>query len=244
MDGSLHQLVQDVTTVGGGTGDTTGFTHLTFFGPRQRLRIKTSEYSDFWTRYCEIVADDQNKDRVDRKFSLAEIPENMVPVLANCILRFPSADSPYNDPYGEDFIMGVVSCYQQAIQDSLIISEERTELVCCVLEPEVDYVDNNELIVQFKLQFPYCRTEEGVQKRLIRPKVLQNLRQMNLFARLPEQPSNDWEMIIDPMIPSDPWPLYRSTSDTAHPKLSLTHIYWKIEPEHIESGEGPEIELE
>ena len=206
MDVSLHQLIRDVMTTGDVTGESS-HTHHSFYGPRQRLSLKTSDYSAFWTQFCEIVSNDQTKHREGRKFSLAEVPTNLAPVLAICTLRFRATDASFHDPYNDDFLLGVVYCYQQAINDVLIISERRTELVCCVLEADIDYVENDDIIVQFKLQFPYCRTEASVQKRLIRPAVLQYLRQMNLFSRMNEQPINDWEVIIDPMTPSDPWPL-------------------------------------
>jgi Megaviricetes DNA primase len=246
MNSSLRKIIHDVMI----TDADSNYTHHSFYGPQQRLRLKMTEYGNFWNQYCDLVSDHSDD---CSNLSLGETTGETPPVLARFTLEFSgidynhdSASSVSFSPYGEDFIMSIVSCYQQAIVDNLELSETRTELICCVLEPEEDCVIGEKLIVTFNLQFPYCRTDAKFQKRVLMPTIIKYFRQMNVMKMLEEQPDNDWEKIVDSDVYTEPWPLYRGTTNPKRPPLSLTHIYGFITQEHIDSAkyeDGPELEL-
>lgn len=212
------------------------YTHVSYYGPKAKWNIKSNELADFWKKYCDLVYDKNGN------FCLGERPQDYMPVLSRLTLRF--HDNNGEDPYGDDFVMSVVYCYQQAMMEILQISDDGFELICCVLEQDVQYVENNDLVYQIVLQFPYCRTDIPVQTKLIRPRVIQLLRMDNVVSRLSQQPINDWENILDPLVPQEPWPLYASKINSDYPPLVLNKIYKLIDIEHIESSKGPEIELQ
>ena len=85
MDGTLHQIIQDDMLSGDNVGEL-GATHHSYYGPRQRLRLKPSSYSDFWKRFCELVADNERSEK--QKLSLAEVPSDITPVLGSFSFRF------------------------------------------------------------------------------------------------------------------------------------------------------------
>lgn len=245
MNNNLRRLISDVMV----SDEDSNYTHHSYFGPQQRLRLKIGEQAVFWRTYCDIVSDINLS---HKGMSLAEVIGENCPVIINFNLLFSglddteSAASNIFNFYKEDFIMSVVSCYQQSMIDNLELSESRTEIICCVLEPEENYSIEGQIRVSFKLQFPYCRTDTKFQNRILRPSVIKYLRQMNVMKLLEEQPDNDWEEILDKDSSINPWPMYRGTPDPRFPTYELTHIYGFITKEHIENPEeeGPEIELE
>jgi len=231
MDGTLLDLIRNSRAQDGAT-----YTHVSLYGPNEKWNIKSNELYNFWKKYCLLV------NEKDGRYCLAEKSQDYMPILSKCTLRFQIERNLF-EAYGEDFILSVVYCYQQAMLNLLQISIKGHELVCCVLEPDVDYYEDNIIVCQFALQFPYCRTETLFQTRVFRQYVIQLLRHENVMAKLPHQPINDWETIIDPLVPQEPWLMYKSTDHPNHPPLLLSHIYGKVEREHIETVNGPELEL-
>ena len=237
MEPELYDLIRNSKSEDGGE-----YTHVSFYGPQMKLYLKSNEQSGFWQKYCDL-ADSSNV--IDKQPNLGlcigEKPQNYMPVVVRATLKFQNDEN--FQQYDDDFILAVVFCYQQVIAEICKIDERGTQLLCCVLgTDEISYVDSY-CICNFALQFPYCKTELILQSRAIRPRVIQLLRSGNVFARLPHQPVNDWETILDPLVTQEPWPLYRSTSNPAMHELTLMRIYGKVEQEHIDAGEGPEVEL-
>lgn len=255
MNSALRSLINDVMIPDSNDKSDISYTHHTYFSPRQRLRLNTSEYEKFWTGYCDIVSDSKD-DYVN--LSLAEITGDTPPMVLDFKLRFPESVSSSGDlddsndevtfsPCGEAFILSIVSACQQTILDNLKISVAQHELICCVMEPEYNCKIRDEILVSFKLQFPYCRTSIRTQNRTMRTSIIKYLRQMNVIKLLDEQPVNNWEDIIDKSVPENPWPLYRGITDPKYQSHSLTHIYGIITQDHIENydkDDDPEIELE
>lgn len=217
--------------------NTTEFTHLTTYGPNSKWSIPDANCESFWRSYCDLV--DKKK---DAKLCLAEMPRKHMPIMAEFTLKFhPNENNP--ETYGYDFLLSVVYCYQQAILRVLQISEKAPELVCCVLDSD-EYTEDNLLISRFKLHFPYCKTESTIQSRLIRPLVLQLLRTENVISRLPQQPVNNWETIIDPYTVENPTMMYGSSVRSDVPSFKLEYIFHRIEQENIDLAQANMLELE
>ena len=53
MNQSLRKIIHDVMIADAESN----YTHHSFFGPRQRLRLKMTEYGNFWNQYCNLVSD-------------------------------------------------------------------------------------------------------------------------------------------------------------------------------------------
>lgn len=213
------------------------FTHITTYGStNSKWCISDANCESFWRSYCALI------NEKDGNFCLAEIPKKHVPIVADFTLKF----HPLNDndgTYGYDFLLSVVYCFQQAILRSMQISESGVELICCVLESE-EYMEDNLLVSRFKLHFPYCKTLATVQTRLLRPLILQILRTENVISRLPQEPINNWETIIDPLTPEKPFIMYGSSVSPNLPKLKLEYIFARIEQEHIDTSQAQLVELD
>lgn len=258
MDGELLNLLQSTKSTDnldnqGGTGlfgrgqTNNTYTHLTYWGPHQRWTIRSGKMAIFWQRYCELV-----HERPEGQYSLAERPFETMPVIVEGTLKFQIEDpsSPIHEAYGPDFILAVVACYQQAIEEIMALSEQRIELICCVIESDQMWEDNGtaggETVMahQFRLQFPYCKTDVGIQNQTIRARAIQLLRHNNVVSRLPQQPINDWETILNPMVVQEPVVMYGSKCQANRPNMSLTYILNLVGEDHINSGLAPELPLE
>ena len=211
-------------------------THVTLYGPSAKWSIPDSNYASFWRSYCNLV-----EDKEIENLCLAEIPKQHVPIMAEFMLKFHPLNKP-GETYGNEFILSVVYCFQQAILRVLQISDSAMELICTVLDSD-EYMEDNLVISRFKLQFPYCKTLPAVQTRTLRPLVLQMLRTENVISRLPQQPVNDWEAIIDPLTVEKPILLYGSSALPNIPKLKLEHIYTRIEQADIDNDRCELLEL-
>jgi phage/plasmid-associated DNA primase len=224
--------------------NTTEFTHITSYGPASKWCIPDTKCKSFWIEYCSLIDDyEVRKSEAAKKgevinesnFCLAEIPKKHVPIMAEFTLHFHPLGG-NAETYATDFILSVAYCYQQAMLELLNISESAIELYCCVLEAS-EYMDDNVIVSKFKLQFPYCKTLASFQSRVLRPLAIRMLRAENVIGRLPQEPINTWETIIDPMSAEKPCMLYGSSEAPRTPKLQLEYIFHRVEADKIDSNE-------
>ena len=256
MDPELYALIQatkaEPQTAGvsfGRSTQTDSYTHMTMWGPHHRWTIRPDQMATFWRRYCELVDEGRPIVGAPVGWSMAERPQEQMPVICEGMLRFQSFD--IHEAYGNDFILAVISCYQAAMNELLQITDSNIELICCVLESERMWEEpadpkNNEpatMAHQFRLQFPYCKTSVVIQNQILRPRVIQLLRERNVIARLPQQPINDWDTIINPRAITEPLTMYRSTAVQNRPRMEFRYIYGPISEEEIELGSAPTQEL-
>jgi phage/plasmid-associated DNA primase len=256
MDPELYSLIQatkaDPQTSGlsfGRAPPADTHTHMSMWGPCHRWTIRSDQMSTFWSRYCEIVDETRTLTVGQGNWSLAERPQEQMPIICESILRFQNAD--IHEAYGNDFILAVIACYQTAMLELLQITESSVEFICCVLESVQMWEEPADpktgepatMAHQFRLQFPYCKTSAVVQSQIIRPRAIQLLREQNVISRLPQQPINDWEAIINAKVAVEPLTLYRSTSASNRPRMEFRYIYGPILEEHIEAGSAPVLEL-
>jgi phage/plasmid-associated DNA primase len=230
MDVALHDILRKCSNE-----DSKEYTHVTTFGPAGKWCINDGAYESFWKKYCEIAEDPGNN---KKKLCLAEVQRKHMPIIADLNLKFHPLKSEINEdmePYEEDFILSIVYCYQQIIKETLKVSESGIELICCVLKAET-ILEDNLIVCRIRLQFPYCKTVAQIQNRLIRPLVLQMIRQINVVSRLFSQPVNEWEDIIDPLSVEKPVIMYGSSSTPNSPKLVLEYILHETSKEDIENN--------
>ena len=232
METTLHDLLRASSN-----SDSKEYTHKTLFGPCKNWSLNDNSYTEFWEKYCEIA---ESPEENQKKLGLAEIPRKHMPVIADLTLKF----HPLNgiEPYDEDFILAIVYCYQQVIKETLNISEEGPELICCVLKSDT-FMEDNLLVCKIRLQFPYCKTVGKIQNRLIRPLVLQMFRTSNVISRLESQPVNEWEDIVDPLSVEKPVVMYGSSINANTPKLVLEYIFPKVLKSDIDDCKTSVLDL-
>ena len=223
--------------------ETPEYTHFTMFGDRRRQMIDPTKLAEFWNGYCSLVHKGYGN------FCLAERPTDVMPIIIDFVFKF-HYDSPRGatEPletiklWDEVFILGIVYSCQQAIRETLNIRGD-DDLLCVVLVLEKNWIHDDTLSTQIRIQFPYCKTDVTFQTRLIRPTMIQLLRAGNYLSRLAIHPMTDWDNIIDPLTLQEPILMYKSTMLPNRPKLIFEHLYGRVTSEHIESGASPAMEL-
>ncbi len=194
--------------------------HVTLFGPYQLWDIPDQYQSVFWPEYCRIVSDNSNRNI--KNICLAETPKPKMPIIVDLCFKF--NHNPEIDEYCNNvFLMYLVYCYQRIIAETVTISPDAVELICCVLEADKCEEDGMD-VCRVRLQFPYCKTKAEVQNRLIRPLVLQMIRNENVIGKLPCQPVNDWDNIIDSLVVEKPVTMYGSISAPKGMRMYLNYI--------------------
>lgn len=245
MDNELRDLLRSVAC--DGHGDT--HSHISWYGPNAAWTIPLYSQNTFWMGYCDLVSKwmcGEGKESTHNPISdlcLAEKPTEIMPVITKFTFRFLS-DPGDNDwePYTDDFLLWLCHIYQSTLNEVCdMTSENGLEFICAVLESsdhwyEEDANKQRQIVMEIRLQFPYCRVDVGVQNRIIRPHVIQKLRNNGILSKLTHTPIGDWETIISPSIVNDPVTMYGSTEVSKRPKLKLTHIWELITDEMMENG--------
>lgn len=238
MDASLLELLR------GSQSEDGTYTHISFYGPSLKWNIRSHDLPNFWKTYCKLISSK------DGRYCLAEKAQEILPVVVRGTFQFSEVDSESFVPYQDDFLLALVYCFQQAMIELLDI-DTPGKLICCVLESRkawmtsanaVSASTNPQVCYTWALQFPFLRIEANFQKNVLRPRVIQLLRQHKVLDRLSEHPDNtQWDTVLDPLIPGDPWPMYGSTRTPTESKLDLTHIYPKLNPPDEEQDNEPEL---
>lgn len=242
MNKELSDLLNSITiggeaSLGGDPG--VHFTHVTVFPPSQRWLIRPHKIGNFWSKYSELV------NRGESNLCVAEVNGPILPLIANFKLCFDSVDDPEETMYDERFLLTLVACFQQVIMETLQVSDEKKELLCCVLETtsswiEINFDESRVLCRSIGLHFPFCRIEAPVASQMIFPRVISLFRQKNVIGLLPSQPCNDWEKIMDLDVMMKPILMYGSVNHPTEQIKTLSYIYGIIERDHIDGLTEPD----
>ena len=81
--------------------------HFSFFTPRRGFKLESSNYEDFWLKYCQEV-DDLILNKHKRKLRIGEKIDTHIPVMANCVLTFKYNDN-IEDYNLEPFILLLIN---------------------------------------------------------------------------------------------------------------------------------------
>lgn len=243
MDIQPNDLLRDLLRDVANKSNENEYTHLTMYDPRQRWMIPAQNITSFWQKYCGLINENPNV-----TFSLAERANSNMPLIVDITLRFLADNSENWEPYDDHFLHVLVHCYQECIIKNFHISETKIELICCVLESEHPWEEEDDninslgerrkyLIFKIRLQFPYCRIDASVQKRVIFPQAIQLLRNKNPMGILNHQPIGDLEQIIN-VIGNNPVTLYGSETIPNHPRTILSRIWGYISEDACEGHEN------
>lgn len=236
MNKDLSDLLNSIT-IGGETslgGDQGGnFTHVTVFPPIQRWLIRPHKIGNFWSKYSELV------NRGENNLCVAEVNGSILPLIANFKFCFDSVDDSDETMYDDKFLLTLISCVQTVILETLQVSDEKKELLCCVLETSSSWIEINIdesriLCRSIGLHFPFCRIEAVVASQLIFPRLISIFRQRNVIGLLPSQPCYDWEKIMDLDVLMKPVLMYGSVNHPGEQIKTLSSIYGIIERDHVD----------
>lgn len=216
-------------------GNQAQYTHISLLNPQERYSIQDEFLADFYTFICQLVADGGSH-------CLAEAVPDRIPLIVNVNLLYPD-ESPPDQPYSTRFVEAVIKAYQDAIEESLTVSEENPmELICFCCEHEagddgIDYLEVNSIVngqskisrsYRFKLYFPYCRTRRSIFVDTIQPNVMNKMRQQKCLDYLEQHPENTWEQILR-ILGDEPIMMYGGALKTNDFPLTLTKCYQAID---------------
>lgn len=253
MDPELRDLLRLVAT----DNSNDSYTHVTLYGTHARWAIPHHNQTDFWNGYCDLV-DKKNNGRdglppqPHSNMCLAERPQEVMPLIAKLTFKFQVDDSDANndnnwEPYDDEFLQHLSHTYQTVLSEYFnIMTDTKMELVILVLESTNHWYEEDRdtghrfLVMDLRLQFPYGKVDAGMQSRLIRPRVIQSLRNNNVLSKMQRQPVGDWEQIISSNTVNEPIVMYGSSEFSGRPKLELTHIWQHITTDMLDSGIQPE----
>lgn len=217
-------------------------THILTFPYQQYLAIDRSKMGNFWESYCQIAYND-NKGKYNHQLALAEINQGDMPVISLITLKFNTENILMESSISGLFVAELVYAWQQAILDKLNISSEKIELTCIVLESEEWWYEKNFAFLQYRIQFPLCRTSVTTISS-IREKAISILSRRKAMQHLPVTPEGDWKTIIDSIVHLEPLLLFRGTRGGSSKKLSFLNIYDVITEDNLEKEECPILPLE
>lgn len=247
MEPRLRNLLREVNT----EDPSVAHTHVSFYNPCGRWSIQSHNQTKFWNDYCAMVYErktDPNTE-IGQTICIAEKPADVMPVISKMTFKFQiDSESEQDDrwePFGDDFLYHVVNIYQTVLLDNFRVNlEYYTELSAIILESETHWIEKGNdgstyLVMQVRIHFPYAKVESSLQNRIIRPRVIQLLRNYNVMSRMQRQPIGDWEQIICPNVVNEPHPLYGCNDTPNQPMLEVTHIWQHIEREALEQDLVP-----
>jgi phage/plasmid-associated DNA primase len=144
-------------------------------------------------------------------------------------------------PFNEQFICEVIECINRVLDAQLTISEDKNELVCCVLQSRKvvnDFDTPDEVKYTLRLHYPFCRTKVSTQKQILREFIYKELHARG--PTLDQSALGDWKDRYDSSIPSSYVPLFGSKRKANDELLELTYIFGTEKDEY---GLLKELEL-
>jgi len=184
-----------------------------------------------WSEYCNLVSEIP-----DSNICLAERSQEVMPLLIKFTFRYNFIDENQRF-YDNKFLQWICYYCQQVLNENYDINDFQLESTVAILESITHWVENNEetgersILNEIRLQFPYAKIHDTEQYRIIRPRLIQLLRNNNVISKMTTQPLNEWEQIISSTLVNKPVVMYGSSESMSKPKLRLTHIWSQITQE-------------
>jgi P4 family phage/plasmid primase-like protien len=218
------------------------FTHTSMGRGARKYYIDDEHLGEFYNLYNNILRD-------GGRMSLLEKPQDTIPLIVDVDLR---SRVKQNRLYTQEIIKNVIKIYQEIIEDIALDPSEKT-FYCCVLEKDNSSVDNNGRTKDgFHLHFPFFVTEEWVQNKYIRNRVIEAVVERKIFKQMNlDEPAT---RIFDSSIPRNCWFLYGGVkwpSNKNSLPWKLTKIYDKemdkLKPKNvfksIKNDDGTKIKI-
>lgn len=242
MDPELRELLARVSS---NTSDGT-YTHSTFFGNSARWNIENNNNKVFWETYCHLAHRTMTDEtRYHDPICLAEKPTKEMPLIVDFEFKFHDDDSDF-EPYDDNLIGWLCHLYQKVLSENFQLKDGTNflEETVVILESKTHWEEttqgsqegsNKILCMNLRLHFPYARINIDLQNNLIRPKIIQLLRNNNIRSKLYREPIGDWESIIRIININTPIMMYGSCDSPGKPKLELQSIWPHISEEMLDS---------
>jgi len=228
MDSLLQNLLNYVADKNTSKTKTYGLTDINAHATNLWCFKDHGKQTEFWVRYCDMVQKQNMDSTKSYNYYLGEISDESAFIVKLDFRFLDSEDVRHTEgPFDDEFICEVIKCVNRVLETHLMISEDKKELICCVLQSrrvveDIDYDRNNEVNYTLQLQYPYCRTKVSVQKQLFRDLIIKELVIKNPSLK---PCHGDWKQRYDASVPSSYVPLFGSKKRAMDEVLELTNIY-------------------
>jgi phage/plasmid-associated DNA primase len=224
-----------------GCENTENFNFVSQYGPDKHWNI--NNLSDFWFDYCSKVYE-KNLKGIVYKSSIAERVQEYMPIVVKMDLKFSNEKKmPEGGYYSDKFILDVIRCFQETIEEHIEISPTKYELYCVVLDNKEPVLIDKYLKLSVQLHFPLCKLESSLYANLILPSAVEKMKSSVVLTKLNQFPLNDYNDIFDFGSCSRSMTLYGSTRTPQDQKLYRNQIYNIITQQHVDAESGPTISL-
>lgn len=235
LSNKLSDLLSEVTI----SGDNGNWTHLTDSGSPHKWCINSNKLEKFWTEYCAL-----NHNKSEDLF-LHERCTDSMPVIAIFHFAFHVDEKHEIEEFFSDkAIYALIYCFQKSILDlyqpPATISEEDDFIVCAVRESEQWLVDKR-MNIKLMLQFPHVRIPASQQMTILRPRVLELIKQCNIKRFMTREPEDPWETIFINTSVVEPVPMIGSRRARDGKCMMFKFLVGKINETHFDESEADEV---
>lgn len=177
------------------------------------VTIRDTKIEDFWVDYCNFL----HIKKPDEWYTLGEVLHGSSCLAIDGIVRF------NENLYGEEiipdeFLGKIVDAYQEVIKEKLQVPDMGHQLNCITLKSQ-DF--NDETSQAFGIRFPFCRLNPQYHKKVIRPAVLEKLKEQNILKSFDKEPESKWDEMLDENTIEQPLPLYGASRTSKIPPLEI-----------------------
>lgn len=190
------------------------YTHTSKIKPMRKYYIIGEKLEEYYDIYNQVVDE-------GGIVGITEKCAPVVPLIVDIDFRTP-LDNGLKRYYKPKHLQGIVQAYQEVIEE---IAENPTEKTyyCCLLEKTKPTSYQGRCKDGFHLHFPHFHTEQWVQKDIIRPRVIEKVRERKILDDIPIL--EKLEKVFDKNVPGVTWLMYGSRKDPKSEPYVLSKIY-------------------
>ena len=233
MDSSLQNLLNFVADKKTSKTKSYGLTDMN--APSNLWVFKDdNKQATFWIKYCDMVQNQKYDSSKSYNYFLGEVSEESA-FIVELIFRFMDSEKIRHEdgPFNEEFICDIIGCINRILETHLVISEDKKELICCVLQSKKvmnDILTPDEVKYTLRLHYPLCRTKVSTQKQVLRDLIIKELHARG--PTLDQSALGDWKDRYDSSIPTSYVPLFGSKRKAMDELLELTYIFGSEKDEY------------
>ena len=170
----IEQILRTTTQDTGLNGE---FDIISMFSPRQRLKI--TDHAEFWRQLCEATSVAFGED--NGCFPLAQKQRDVCPLIIDIK---PMLVGEVYTPWQTGFLESICHAFQEAILATFQLDSGNAAQLICAVSTSAPWVerDGQDTITysHARIHFPYCVSAIDIQRRLVFPRAMEILKELNV----------------------------------------------------------------
>jgi phage/plasmid-associated DNA primase len=225
LDATLQNLLNIVAKKNTSKSKTYGLTDMIVPNNLWCFHDDTKQ-SLFWSEYCKLVLKQTSDTSKPYHYFLAEVSDESA-FIVELNFRFMDSEKVRHEdgPFNDSFLCEIIQCASRVLDSQFVFTENKKELICCVLQSRkisVDPLTPDVVNYSIRLHYPFCRTKIDICDN-IRKLVIKELHTSG--PKLDQSALGEWSQRYDANIPMKYVPLYGSRRKACEEPLELTHIF-------------------